>query len=362
MASGALVSTLVPVAKQGYQLAQQRWGKRPGLYLMGQAAGRITRRVQNRRRRRGKKVRFPQLPGLMMGGTVGAPVNTSTSQVSNQKKTETYSGVEQLAAVSASSTVNKFLCIEYNMNVTNKEFFPRMAQMAVQYQCFKVKSLTWSFVPIQNTQTAGTIYMSWTSDPQQGPPTTSVEMTEMSGSKTGSPWLPLSMTISGDMFNRAVNENYCKIDYQSIQNPMNSCGQFFFGSEGLAVASQKLGTLKLSFVIELRKPRLTPTGASLSGHLKLANGATGVITGADIGSWTGFCPWNLLAGTNRCWATGYYPLIGMNPHYIVSTLTGAVNRAITLEGMSQSDVAGAEITGSHAWSDATRSMQALSLC
>jgi hypothetical protein len=221
-------------------------------------AGSLPRQQRGRTRTRNNNSRAQQVIQRPMSiRTNTAPVAVART-TQNPGSSQIQKAEEQFVILknSTSFTKQNLVC-----NPLGGIVFPRLSQVASQYQKFEVLSLAYRYIPSCPTSTQGMVYMAFVPDALGELPTTVTEMKGLLGCISTAAWVGATLVVSREMMNQAAKQYYLR---SGIGNDnLNNAGVFLLATDGGSNTST-IGNLSVNYTIALHQPRTLSGAATYS--------------------------------------------------------------------------------------------------
>lgn len=256
--AAATASTLLPLAIQA-----------------GQAIASAVRARRSRRATSGGSARRPSRRTPRRGGTnpqrrTRAPVAVGTrSTQRNAPTTQRMSATEQFDFVHPNDAL--FQAYAHNTDITDELAFPRLSQVAPQYQKFACGLLTYTYTPTVGTGTNGTVYLGFEPDVNANMPTSAEQMRGLYGTVSGPIWQNLRLSVPVSALNSVTRNPLIRGPVTATDN-LNNLGRFIYAVEGSSVAKINVGYLAVTYSMTLMQPRTQVGGATLAGPITMTDG------------------------------------------------------------------------------------------
>lgn len=160
----------------------------------------------------------------------------------------------------------------YPINPAEPWTFPRLSNIASQYQKYTVNSVTLMYTPTCPTSQKGTIYIAPLRNPTDPIPQTPQTMRGLSGCFSGAVREVLTVTFGKAQLSSAFNGFYCGppkgIDPAS-DDVTKTCGRFALMLDGVAQADGVVGVLSLKYSFVLSDPKQSAEGSALTGSYEI---------------------------------------------------------------------------------------------
>ncbi len=252
---------------------------------MFNAAMAIAKRAQNRRRRKGKKIRARDLRTVSYrtGGLGGGmpPVKTSPMAIApntgyqvqglQTAKPVRISGSEVVSTIIVPTAYGdgQFYLMETDIINPAEPALPRLAATANQFQRFKTVGINYLFTPSAPTDTSGTIYFGMAPNADSAAPTDVSGMISLLDARSSPLFgVPVKWSVNPTTYQQAYKVQ--QIDCPANPNesaPTSIVGKLFIGVSGVNTLTDPVtvGTLTTTYEYELSVPKLTHGSNSLHG-------------------------------------------------------------------------------------------------
>lgn len=185
--------------------------------------------------------------------------------------TQFVTGTDWLADVSATTApVGGVWYDSYPVNPAEPWTFPRLANIASQYQKYTCANITLIYTPSCATTQKGTIYMAPLRDPTDPVPETPQLMSGLSGCVRAAVRDRCAVSFRREQMSQALNGFYCgasKGIAPDDDDKTKTCGRFVVMLDGVTQQDLAVGTLSLQYSFTLSDPKVAPAGASLYGSV-----------------------------------------------------------------------------------------------
>lgn len=280
---------------------------------------------------------------------IAAPAAMGFRRVSTSARTTRTSGGgtrirhRELVNGAIAGSVAYSLQKAYALNPGNNLLFPWLSVQALQYQEYKIHSLSVDWVPIAPTSTQGDVILAVDYEASNPAPTTEVQAADLAGTNTFSCWRQSSLKLSNRNMFPAGPRKYIRNGNQYGDIKTYDCGNVFVCTEN-QISTSVIGKIYVSYDIEFFAPFNGPVSsnpAAISYHLLHA--ADQVMTsGAATNIIFDSNPWNALNITTPTSSTYLLP-VGF--YLITFTATVSDSTAETLLVQASLSVNGATING-----------------
>lgn len=233
-----------------------------GKWYFGRRVG-IPPQRQNRRSGGGGGV-------LYASTSTSAPVARS-SRIATNPTSQRYNatGVDWLTDVANTTTLDPSV-YSYTVNPAEPSSFPRLANIAAQYQRYELQSLQVVYTPTCATTQKGMLYIAPIRDPTSPLPDTVPAMRGLSGCMSCAVRDPMSVTILKSQMSSALNGFYCEAPTgvePEEDNALRSCGRIAIMTDGVLKNDGDVGSIIMRYNFILSDPKSAPEGSALSGGL-----------------------------------------------------------------------------------------------
>lgn len=284
-------------------------GKLTGAAIKKRRAARIARgqrvvgqRVRNRLLSAGVNLPIP-------ASSVQAPQTIATmTRQSTVVKDLTLTRTELVQTVA--SPVATFQRVSVPIMAGNEQWFPSLAAIASQYQFYRFKKVTATYTPVCSTDTVGQIALAFV--PRYDTAESIQSMGEFLSypSVKSSVWDGTNVQVTATQ--NTLNQTYLKQGYvvanmqeADLNDEQLVQGVLVYAHDNTPAASTMLGTIQLSYVVELIKPR------------------------TQVGATSAVCAYNR-AGTFAQWGAGWDVGTALHNPVITMANTDANNNVITV--------------------------------
>lgn len=254
---------------------------------LGNVAINTANRIQNRRKRKGKRqmikvnlATIPRRPGLGQRGVVKPRVavqslipNVTTAVSQLQDKAEQIiSGTENVATMQSGTLANVWQVIDVIvLNPAEPGLAPMLAAKSNQFQRFNTRIIKFTYIPTASTATNGTLYFSFYPDPQAETPTTQAGLAATGNMQTWPVYgTPHTWTIPLDNINTMYKNQIVEVKpaantpTSSSDTTMNASGKLVVACEGMA-ATTAIGKVLWTYSYQLKLSKLQTGANNLSG-------------------------------------------------------------------------------------------------
>lgn len=178
-----------------------------------------------------------------------------------------------------------FTAVEYPINPGLVNTFPWLGTLAIAYESYKFKHLSFIFESSKSTTTNGSVMMTVDFDPNDDGPSTKAQALAYNNAIRGPPWETFTYVCSkGDL--AKLNQKF--IRYGALTTGQDSIlydvGNLFVCTSGLADTSV-IGELHVEFEVEFYTPQFDLTAYALSTSAKIVSSA-GITAAAWLGTTT----------------------------------------------------------------------------
>lgn len=232
------------------------------------------RRIQNKRRAKGKNLRVKQdlrqwKPKPIFGGQ-GMPIIKASANVVAAAVSQHVSGFNPTGSIVSCGT--DALPLMHNLDNTDEvdvvsvvslnpadpRCFTKASATANQYQKFSLVNLRLTYTPTAPSDTSGTLYIAVQPDPQAAIPTTVQAFQSLAGVQSMQVWgKSQSWTIDKSQLQQSYNVQQVEIKNDSNDDTtLNSAGVLLIGVAGMAKGAV-IGAMNMSYSFRFTVPKLT---------------------------------------------------------------------------------------------------------
>lgn len=265
----ALVPTLASLAANPQV---RRYAKQAGKWAFNTVGRRMTKRIQRRRGRRGRKILFPGLfgvppPGVGRKVTSNVPARRNVSTGATSLPERVCDGELTTLNIPVSTTSDAF--VQAAMITPNlPQMWPKLYQKSRTFAHYNVNSLRFLYQPTSGTAVNGTLWFAFTPnlDLSETDIGTSQDIEALPVHYSVSVSQPAEFIIPISVMNRQGKDFIRDDDAaeggdQSLYMP----GQLFFGTTDVTADVETVGNLRVQYVMTLTQPQADtkPTSAVL---------------------------------------------------------------------------------------------------
>jgi len=210
--------------------------------------------------------------------------NSAVVRTNPAPQSQVVSGTDWLADVAViTDPVSGVWYDSYPINPCEPWTFPRLANIAKQYQKYEAKLISLVYTPSCATTQKGTIYLAPLRNPTDTVPDTPQLMAGLSGCVRSAVRDRCAVCFSRAQMSTALNGFYCgeaKGIAPGDDDVTKTCGRFVVMLDGVAKTDGVVGTLSLQYNFTVSDPKVVPEGAALHGSVTYDTLSTG---DAEIG-------------------------------------------------------------------------------
>lgn len=248
--------------------------------------GNVSRRVANRRKKRGK-VRFPRVSKLLTGpnqiSQMGMPAQISTTMQTQAAFSQTIGGMELIASI-IGMPEGSFSHNHIPLDATNGLAWPRVAMIASQFEKFHVNSASLVYRPTVSTQSTGTVYLAFLPDATVPEPSTAEGMSGIVGCVQTTPWQAAQVECPAQYLNAITRWLFVREDPAYNNDPLgkdnlNNAGTLAYGMLHVdpEQEGQQIGSFHLRYSVTVAQPKVDVDYNLASGVLAF-NRMTGLVS------------------------------------------------------------------------------------
>lgn len=158
----------------------------------------------------------------------------------------------------------------YPVNPAEPWTFPRISNIAKQYQKYTCSSVNLVYTPTCPTTQKGTIYLAPLRNPTDEVPATPQLISGLSGCVRSAVRDRCSVAFSRAQLSQALNGFYCGTAdgiSPADDDITKTCGRFAIMLDGVAKTDGVIGTIQIQYLFTLSDPKIVPEGSSIHGTL-----------------------------------------------------------------------------------------------
>nr|WRQ65310.1 structural protein [Tolivirales sp. gcode 6] len=201
----------------------------------------------------------------------------------------------------------------YQINPGLYSTFKWLASIASNYEFYKIKNLSFEYVPLVGTNTTGYLAMAFDSDVLDEQPGSKQEMSTYNKFQSGSTWNPLSLDVPVGMMNKFVKNHYIRSGPVPANADLKTydVGQVIIAVGGQNSATQ-IGELYMCYTVDLEQPCTNSNSAPSALALFTADEAWDGHAFADgnVAAVVGGLPVKIDSNTLIIEQSGYYFIAG----------------------------------------------------
>ena len=217
------------------------------------------------------KIGYTRPPPLVRTKKTSVPMaRSATVSTSPAAQTQTAVGSEWLLDVSNTQAGKSTSVTSYPINPAEPTTFPRLSNIAVQYQKYEFMGLVITYTPQCPSTQKGVVYIAPVRDPTAPLPQNPMEMNGLAGCKSCSAHDEMTFRIPVSLLSSALRGFYCEPPtgvFPDEDDVMKTCGRLVVMTDGILQADQVVGKIITQYAFKLSDPKTVPEGAALSGEL-----------------------------------------------------------------------------------------------
>jgi len=187
------------------------------------------------------------------------------------------SGEVNISTIASGSSVAVDKIYPIIINPCDATIFTRLANVAMTYQKFTVKSLVFNYIAACSTANNGALAIAFIPDLTSPIPTDYESVLAAGGNWTTSIYEPAVYAVDAGSISKAFKENYCSVPKNvTSQDQINTCGRLIICLHNVAAANAVFGDLKLNYTFTFSDPKMPEVAPALSASYDCA----GVLNGA----------------------------------------------------------------------------------
>lgn len=179
-------------------------------------------------------------------------------------------GTEWLADVKPTHTIDGVWADVIPINPSEPGVFPRLCQIASQYQKYNPVSLRVNYVPTCATDHTGALYMAVLANPTTAPPETVQDIMGLQGTQRCSPWqtaqLPVPLSLMSPSYKSYFTD--VPVGYSwTDQDVTKTVASIVLMTSGVNTGAE-IGKLSVTYVFDFSDPKTDNTSAQMSGRIE----------------------------------------------------------------------------------------------
>jgi len=140
----------------------------------------------------------------------------------------------------------------------DKNTFPWLSIQAAQYEQYRFKRLSFTFVPIVGTSVAGDVMLLADYNVQDPPPVSEQDALDHPGARTGSVWESHMFKCDISKMHALGPRKFIRTSAVAGDPKTYDCGQFHICTNNISVVSAAIGKLFVDYEVEFFVPQLNP--------------------------------------------------------------------------------------------------------
>lgn len=135
------------------------------------------------------------------------------------------------------------------LNPANETLSANAGRMAKLFERYRVRSLSFEWVPFKSTSQDGYVVFTYYSNPKTPAPTNLTDCTTATAYATGPVWRPLTLKIN---VQQSYDWLYTRTGENVPQGSLNDFGVFYVTTRGSAEAESLAGYIRVHYSYDLR--------------------------------------------------------------------------------------------------------------